>query len=450
MGDPNKAGLPTPAAKTAPTTLGGLLKLSAMMKSLVSIDGADYLKQGVYSSELGKYAQVRQLVPALDVNYFTTGYTRTPSGDCPLTTVDCIMLSNGGGAGGSYSMMYGTSQTSRGGVTFNQGSTAANFVDVYTALGGGNAPIDGVVHTDGNPSLIVCAAQAYQVNVNLAGSAVGPAAAMYLVAAKPNNTDALTKAQNNTLGNTAGAFYTVTSCFSSPSFNSVTPTGLDGTSQLLHLGWFQSAGLWIAVAYNGAVGADGYYTPTIFTSPNGIAWTSRTPPAAFRIKGTTSQAYPSHRGVDAGSAYVFMSGIDAIRTTDGITWTMNTVPNSDVGTELPATAAFAMSYYSGTLYAALLGYTADKAAGYYSTDAGASWKVLPRLHSNKGTIANHKPLGRFEKFGTRITRMMITNAPYNLGSNPGFDMIDFGTTKPEASANYFGEAIDSGFYLRVK
>jgi hypothetical protein len=118
--------------------------------------------------------------------------------------------------------------------------------------------------------------------------------------------------------------------------------------------WAPAAGLFIVIGWAAS------YVPAIYTSPNGITWTSRTVPVEF------TSYLMKYISVANGIIFVFDTKGNLCTSTDGITWTFRQNLGDSVST-----------YVGGAgkvVYVASTGYY--YANGYYSPN-GFNWSVAP-------------------------------------------------------------------------
>lgn len=427
--------------RSAAVPLGGLIKLSALAKTLVVDGAAEYLRQGVYAPVDAKYSQVRAAAPALDLYYQTTGYARSPGGANNVTFLDTLALTNGTVIG----FVVLGDQSTRGYATANFGGNGSSYWDMQgncTNLGG--TVLDGVIKSDGSYGLLGGTGGLAQVNYASGGTNVGTVPAGYAIASKPDDLNGLVLTAS-TLTNGSPVFYSVANAFSAPTTTALAnTTGLDG-SYIYHLGWFATAGLWVAVGYK-TQAADSSWTVTLFTSANGKDWTARAVPADFRLQVSGSiGTFPSSRGVSVNGAYLVCVNNAILRTTDGVTWTRVALPTGDLGLEQSATATFAMSAVGTVAYARYIGATPQTSMGYYSTDGGVTWKALPRAQSSKTGGTTGILMGRIWSQSGK-TYALQKSASSDLGP---FEVYSF-PVAPHLAATHFGEPANSGFHTRIK
>jgi len=423
--------------------LGGAIKLSAAAKSLHVDGAAEYLRQGVYASLDPKYDQVRAAMPALDVYYQTNGYARSPGGTNNVTFLDCLALASGS----TVNFIVQGDQTTRMFLKASFDNNVSNYWDMNGGIGNvGGYVYDGLVSPSGAYGLLGCAGGLAQVTYNAGGGNVGSVAGSYALAVKDDAVSGLV-ITSTYLASGSAIFHSIASTFSAPTTTSLgATTGLDNVSSIYHLGWLQAAGLWIAVGYK-AQAADGSYDVTAFTSANGKDWTSRAVPAALRLSlpGPNAGTFPSSRGVSVGGAYIVAVNNAILRTTDGLSWGRVALPTGDLGVEQPPSAAFALSAVGGVVYARYIGATPQVAMGYYSTDAGLTWKTLPRLHSAKTGGTSGMLVGRIWSHSGK-TYVLQKSATPELGP---FDIYNF-PVAPHLAATHFGEPVNNGFHMRIK
>ena len=426
------------------TPLGGAIKLSAAAKSL-HVDGAnEFLRQGVYMPLDPKYDQVRAAMPALDVYYQTTGYARSPGATNNVTFLDCLALASGSTVG----FVVLGDQVARMFLKANFDNNVSSYWDMSGGIGNvGGYVYDGLVSPNGVYGLLGCAGGLAQVAYNGSGGNVGSVAAgSYALAVKDDAASGLV-ITSTYLANGSAVFSSIASTFSAPTTTSLgATTGLDNSSSIYHLGWLQAAGLWIAVGYKN-LAADGTYEVTAFTSANGKDWTSRAVPAALRlaIVGSSVGTFPSSRGVAVNGSYLVAVNNAILRTTDGVTWARVALPTGELGTEQPATAAFALSAIGTVVYARYIGATPQISMGYYSTDGGLTWKTLPRLHSAKTGGSSGVLVGRVWSHSGK-TYVLQKSASTDLAP---LDIYNF-PVAPHLAATHFGEPVNNGFHARIK
>jgi hypothetical protein len=208
------------------------------------------------------------------------------------------------------------------------------------------------------------------------------------------------------------------------------------------LDWMPNVNLWVAASYDGS----------IYTSPNGVAWTSRTPSVASKTL--------FHSAYGAGLMVIGIRNANFVMTSpDGITWTSRTIPYTigDVGDVIWTGQAFIMGAQTSQTHVArsVDGITWTQVTG---VPAGAKWNmatngtgtvVISNDSSPSATVSTDHGLTWANKTLPAAQRWGVTGVAYNgtkfvMGSyaNANWAQSTDGitwTSLTGSSANYTGE-----------